>query len=663
MSTPRSLIQVLCAILCLGLFGSAGFAQEQAPHERWSDEVVELFSTLPVQDRGRVKPMNSIANLNLLTLNGKRTLKLDDDTKIDANRWLLDVLFFPDLARTYPSFRVQNDEVIILMGLKAKKKRDWYSYQELIPGVDKLDTEAKRVFEIEGTDRTPAEAQALKLSQDLRQFENLTQLLFFNRIDLPFDASPALRDLFGPKQPGLAWMLPKIRDFQRLVAEIPPSQTEDFEAARNLLLELENSLQNAASALSLFPPAAQDDGTRDDTWWGPGDILFNGFTTNRDIQVQADLLQMLETLEVQRDQPQQFLATLESFHARIVGLAEARGEYGHIPLEVKLYRWNLFTWSLVTFLLAFVLSCLSFLVPTAGWMRVTVAVFNVLGLSLATTGIVMRCIIRSRPPIVSLYDTILFITCVVVLVALFIEWATRQRIGLLLAAFLGVAGMFLSMRYEVHEVATSGDTMTSVVAVLDTNYYLAIHVTTVAMGYAGGLLASAIAHIWLIGRLFGWRRDDKAFYTSISRMVYGTVCFSLLFSLFGTIMGGVWANDSWGRFWGWDPKENGALLIVLWMLLILHARLGGYLRERGMANMAILGGIVVSMSWWGVNLLNVGLHNYGFISGVALSLYIMWAIEAVVLGLGALGYFLEQSSKKGGGSAPPPIPPQTEASA
>jgi ABC-type transport system involved in cytochrome c biogenesis permease subunit len=663
MNSLRFLLQVLCVTVFLSMVSSVGFAQESSPNERWSDEVVELFSTLPVQDRGRIKPMNSIANLNLLTLNGKRTLKLNDDTKVDANRWLLDVLFFPELARTYPSFRVQNDEVIVLMGLEAKKKRDWYSYEELIPGVAKLDEEASRVFEIEGTDRTPAEAQALKLSQDLRQFENLTQLLFFSRVELPFDASPALREVFGPKQPGIGWMLPKVREFQQLLGQTPQSQSEDLEAAGNLLLELENSLQNVSGAMNLIPPAAKEDGTSDDTWWGPADILFNGFTTNRDIQVQTELLSLFETLEMQRNQPDQFLATLETFHARTVGLAEARGEYGHIPLEVKLYRWNLFTRALVVFLFAFILSCISFLVPTAGWLRVTVAVFNVLGLSMATTGIVMRCIIRSRPPIVSLYDTILFITCVVVLVALFIEWATRQRIGLLLAAFLGVAGMFLSMRYEVHEIATSGDTMASVVAVLDTNYYLAIHVTTVAMGYAGGLLASAIAHIWLLGRLFGFRRGDKAFYTSISRMVYGTVCFSLLFSLFGTIMGGVWANDSWGRFWGWDPKENGALLIVLWMLLILHARMGGYIRERGMANMAIVGGIVVSMSWWGVNLLNVGLHNYGFISGVAISLYIMWAVEAAVLALGTLGYFLEQSKKKGGGSAPPPIPPSTTASA
>lgn len=663
MISLRSILLLLLSSLCLSLASPSAFAQEQAPSDHWSDEIVSLFSTLPVQDGGRVKPMNSIAGLNLLTFNGKRTLELADGTKLDPNRWLLDVLFFPELARTYPSFRIQTDEVLILMGLEAKKKRDWYSYEELIPGVAKLDEEARRVFEISGTNRTPAEHQALKLSQDLRQFETLTQLLFFSRIDLPVDTSPALRDLFGPKRRGIAWMLPRVRELQQLTAEIQPAQKEDFEAVRTLFGELDMSLENSYGALTLFPPAAEEDGTRDETWWRPADVLFNAFTTTRDVQVQTALLGLLEKLEMERDDPVQFLATLEELHARVSGLAEARDEYGHIPLEVKLYNWDLFTNALVVFLLAFLLSCFSFFGSGATWLRISVAVLNVLGLALASTGIVMRCIIRERPPIVSLYDTVLFITCVVVLAALFIEWLTRQRIGLFLAAFLGVAGMFLAGRYEVHEVSTSGDTMSSVVAVLDTNYYLAIHVTTVAMGYAGGLLASAIAHVWLLGRLFGLRKGDKAFYTSIARMIYGTVCFSLLFALFGTIMGGVWANDSWGRFWGWDPKENGALLIVLWMLLILHARMGGYIRERGLANMAILGGIVVSMSWWGVNLLNVGLHNYGFISGVAISLYIMWAFEAAVLALGTAGYFLEQSNKKGGGSAPPPVPPPSTASA
>ena len=74
----------------------------------------------------------------------------------------------------------------------------------------------------------------------------------------------------------------------------------------------------------------------------------------------------------------------------------------------------------------------------------------------------------------------------------------------------------------------------------------------------------------------------------LAKMVYGIVCFATLFSFVGTVLGGIWADQSWGRFWGWDPKENGALLIVLWNATILHARWGGLVRERGLMNLAIV---------------------------------------------------------------------------
>jgi ABC-type transport system involved in cytochrome c biogenesis permease subunit len=95
-------------------------------------------------------------------------------------------------------------------------------------------------------------------------------------------------------------------------------------------------------------------------------------------------------------------------------------------------------------------------------------------------------------------------------------------------------------------------------------------------------------------------------------MVYGIVCFATLFSLVGTILGGIWADQSWGRFWGWDPKENGALIIVLWNALILHARWGGLVKQRGLMCLAVFGNVVTSWSWFGTNMLGVGLHSYGF---------------------------------------------------
>ena len=111
--------------------------------------------------------------------------------------------------------------------------------------------------------------------------------------------------------------------------------------------------------------------------------------------------------------------------------------------------------------------------------------------------------------------------------------------------------------------------MPSLVAVLDSNFWLATHVTTITIGYAAGLLASAFAHVWILGKLLGYRRGDKAFYETVSQMTYGVLCFGLLFALVGTMLGGIWANYSWGRFWGWDPKENAALMICLWQIAML----------------------------------------------------------------------------------------------
>ena len=120
-------------------------------------------------------------------------------------------------------------------------------------------------------------------------------------------------------------------------------------------------------------------------------------------------------------------------------------------------------------------------------------------------------------------------------------------------------------------------------------------------------------------------------------MLYGVICFAMLFSFIGTVLGGIWADQSWGRFWGWDPKENGALLIVIWNALILHARWAGMVKQRGMAVLAVAGNIVTAWSWFGTNMLGVGLHSYGFTSGSRLFwLLFFMASQLVLIGIGLL---------------------------
>jgi ABC-type transport system involved in cytochrome c biogenesis permease subunit len=159
--------------------------------------------------------------------------------------------------------------------------------------------------------------------------------------------------------------------------------------------------------------------------------------------------------------------------------------------------------------------------------------------------------------------------------------------------------------------------------VLDSNFWLATHVITITIGYSGTFLAGALAIGYTLRRHFA-RRIDPVTTKALGATTYGIICFALFFSFIGTVLGGIWADQSWGRFWGWDPKENGALLIVLWNAIILHARWAGYVREKGIMAMAIFGNIITSLSWFGVNMLGVGLHSYGFMDSA------FWALTGFI---------------------------------
>jgi ABC-type transport system involved in cytochrome c biogenesis permease subunit len=139
-------------------------------------------------------------------------------------------------------------------------------------------------------------------------------------------------------------------------------------------------------------------------------------------------------------------------------------------------------------------------------------------------------------------------------------------------------------------------------------------VVCITLGYSTTYLAGVLGLATIILGYFGGALDaDQR--RQLTRMTYGTLCFAIFFSFIGTVLGGLWADDSWGRFWGWDPKENGALMIVIWNAIVLHARWGKMIGELGLAALAVIGNIVVTWSWFGVNEMGVGLHSYGFTEG------------------------------------------------
>jgi ABC-type transport system involved in cytochrome c biogenesis permease subunit len=237
--------------------------------------------------------------------------------------------------------------------------------------------------------------------------------------------------------------------------------------------------------------------------------------------------------------------------------------------------------------------------------------------------------LEGRPPVTNLYSSAIFIGWAAVILGMVLEKIYRDGIGCVVAAFAGFVTLIIA-----HNLALSGDTMEMMRAVLDTNFWLATHVVTVTLGYASTFVAGFLAIIYILRGVFTNTLSAETA-RSMARMVYGIVCFATLFSFVGTVLGGIWADQSWGRFWGWDPKENGALLIVLWNATILHARWGGLVRERGLMNLAVFGNIVTSFSWFGVNMLGIGLHSYGFTDAAFkwLILFIGSQVAIILLGL------------------------------
>jgi len=286
----------------------------------------------------------------------------------------------------------------------------------------------------------------------------------------------------------------------------------------------------------------------------------------------------------------------------------------------------------VLYVFVFLLACLSWL----GWSRpLNRAAFwlAALALTVHSLALIARMYLQDRPLVVvtNLYSSAVFIGWGGVFVGLFLEWIFRSGIGSVVGAVLGSLTLVIA-----HYLSTSGDTMEMMQAVLDTNFWLATHVTCVTFGYTATFLAGTLGITYvLLGLLTPVLRDADIGQT-LTKMIYGVVCFATLLSFTGTVLGGIWADQSWGRFWGWDPKENGALIIVLWNALILHARWGGMVKARGLALLAIGGNIVTAWSWFGVNMLSVGLHNYGFIPGHLFWLLFFVATQLTLIGVGLL---------------------------
>ncbi len=637
----------LILVLAVLAIAAGAVAQDQTT-QRWDSETLDLFATLPMQDGGRIKPMDTYANYELLKFRARASCKNLEDEMISGLEWLLDTLFFPEKAKQYEVFLVENSEALDAVGMAYEKKRDRYSYNQLAPVIPALFELGRQYAHIDSKQRNLVQTQIVNLTNNIREFELLTVLFDFADKTFPIGESAILAGLFpGKTDVSLSEFLGQTHSLRTKIVEIRENTGLDEEqrnqqlaALDKVLTELEQVSRNS-NILALIPPP----GTREqnEEWLSPGSAMVLAFQSHEPPTSQLESLELLGGLARTRGDAAAFQSALMRFHGKTVQLAQSRGEYDHIELEVSYYKAKFFSYSLMGFILCFLLATLTWFKPnsTRLWWFAMAALCA--PTAYTTAGIVLRCIIRGRPPVTTLYETILFITACAVVLSLLAEYLYRQRAALSLAAFAGALGLFVANRYEAMDGA---DTMPSMIAVLDTNFWLSTHVTTISMGYAAGLLAGGLGHIYILGKLLGLKRNNPEFYENLARMTYGILCFSFLFSVVGTVLGGIWANYSWGRFWGWDPKENGALMIVLWQAALLHARRGRYVHDFGFCMASIFGGVVVAFSWFGVNLLGVGLHAYGFTSGIAKALTIFYAIEGFALFLGLLAWWQKREATK-----------------
>ncbi|MEM8781717.1 MAG: cytochrome c biogenesis protein CcsA, partial [Planctomycetota bacterium] len=259
-----------------------------------------------------------------------------------------------------------------------------------------------------------------------------------------------------------------------------------------------------------------------------------------------------------------------------------------------------------------------------GPLRRAALILLLVALVVHTIALGIRVHLSGRPPVTNLYGSAVFVGWGVVVLGVLLEPITRLGLGYVTAAVAGVTTLLVARGLD------DGDTMNVLQAVLDTNFWLATHVIVITLGYSAMFVAALIGAVYLLAGVYTQALKKAKDRRSIEAAMFGVTCFGLLLSFVGTILGGIWADQSWGRFWGWDPKENGAMMIVLWGAVVIHARLAKMIGGPGLASLCVLGAVVTLWSWFGTNMLGVGLHSYGFMDSA-----VMWMLVAVAT-LGAI---------------------------
>ena len=497
---------------------------------------------IPLQDEGRIKPLDTFARNHLLAFYGKRSIK---ELDMGATDWIINLILNPENGRDQKIFNIRNPEVASSLFLDWTNEHK-YSFNQITPGLSDQSSMLEMIDQKDASDRTVYEKQLYEISRNILRFEEISYL----------------------------------------------------------------------KALKFIPPSNNSESGE---WLSPFDFILKGIPANENQEAILNSLQMYlanrlagNDLEMSSalDRYEMALSTFQGINVKVDNLKK----------ETWMNRVNLFYISLGLYLLSFIFLSISWMIKPILLNRVAYLLL-ISGTVIHGYGIFLRMQIMERPPVTTLYESVIFVSLIIMALAVLLEYFRKDGLGIFVGSVSGSVLHYVGFSY-----AADGDTLGMLVAVLNSNFWLATHVTTITIGYGASLMAGCVGHLYLIQEIRG---VNSASLKSIFNNLFGITLLALFFTLFVTILGGIWADQSWGRFWGWDPKENGALLIVLWQLMMIHMRLSGLAKPKEFALGMALNNIIVALAWFGVNLLQVGLHSYGFDDGVARNLFMFIGFEII----------------------------------
>ncbi len=583
------------------------------PAKYKSEFNVKEFATLPTLEGGRLKPLDSAARNSLLLLSRKQTYRTAEGNKKSAIEWFMELTLNPREADSRSVFYISNPEVLGLIGVEMKEAKEGhflFSFDDLRPQLNEIQRQGQLVNE-EAQLRTAYERSIINLLNGLNAYYRLA-----HSIHSP-DLTSKVEHEFHVYQTA-------VEEGGGELEKQQAGQEHDKAALDRYLFFVSRyrDLSETAS-LKIIPPLDPEEGPPG--WENVGESLLRVIKSGHPDPIALDYARLVDAY--QSGDTGTFDTVMSSLKT---DLKKRQGDhYSYGKFEYFLSQFEPFYLSSILYVIVFLVAAISWLC----WPRtLSQTAYRLLWLafSVQTFGLLARMLIQGRPPVTNLYSSAVFVGIVAVLLSLFLERIYKNGIGSAVAGLIGFSTLIIA-----HNLSRSGDTMEMMRAVLDSNFWLATHVITVTMGYSATYLAGALAIIYIVRGLFT-KGLDKTTARGLEGMVYGIICFALLFSFVGTVLGGIWADQSWGRFWGWDPKENGALMIVLWNALVLHCRWGKLAGPRGIMCLAIFGNIITSWSWFGTNMLGVGLHAYGFMDSATFWLLIFVVSQMALIGAGLL---------------------------